>query len=68
MTCEFGKICRRMHALREVQQSNGFEPEEYSLTELKVDICDHPNDEARVGVCPAFDEFKANGRSTQWAK
>ena len=57
-----------MHALREVQQSNGFEPKEYSLIQLKVDICDHPNDEARVGVCPAFDEFKANGRSTQWAK
>lgn len=67
MTCEYKDLCRKMAALREIQKNNGFSASDYPITELKCDICDHTNPEARE-ICPAYQDISVHDRASWWVK
>ena len=67
MACEFKDLCRKVTALKNIQESNGFSVYDYPVVELKKDICDHVNPEARE-ICPAFQDINLHNKASWWVK
>ena len=60
MSCEFSHLCKKIVSLKQIREVNGFSPKEYSVSELKKDICDNEDPRAREQCC-AYEEFKQHG-------
>lgn len=67
MSCDFEHICKKAFALKQIQCSNGFTSQDYPITELKRDVCDHDCTDARE-CCPAHKDIQEHGHASWWVK